>query len=159
MSVDERAAECAAASIQLYSRLWLELETLGGMLSEWARQRSPWTLAMRLERLLLELVVLLDACDSTRWHSLLPTEQRSNLQRTLAEALHILSVPVDALSLALIGRTQNLLFDSVKQQAAALGAPRSRPSSLAPYCHQGPGIPANFWLPSGMGVQDCALAQ
>lgn len=58
-------AGVAAATLQLYSRLWWDLEELGGRIGAGPGPRHA-ALDLRLEMLRLELIVLLDGCESAR---------------------------------------------------------------------------------------------
>jgi len=107
----------AAASIQLYSRLWADLEVLSDQLAATTDQ-SPDVIELRLEMFRLELVVLLDNCDSARWRSMLSPEHRLVLRATLEDLLATLAVPLDALGRAVVFQAQNRVFDAVLSRCA-----------------------------------------
>ena len=111
----------AAAAIELYSRVWLTLEQLTARLrgdgEHQSRQAAGGEPEMLLVRLRLELVVLLDACDSPSWRSMLAHEERRQLRATLESVLGMLAVPV-AGGWHLM-QAQNRLIDAVLSQYAA----------------------------------------
>ena len=115
-------AAYAAASIHLYSRLWRELEELSDHLGATTGQDDSRTGQhdMELVTFRLEVALLLDACDGTRWQSLLLPEQRLILRKTLTQLLDTLSVPSDALGLVNLYSAQNQLYDAVRGQCAAI---------------------------------------
>jgi hypothetical protein len=100
----------AAASITLFSRLWLVLEELAA-----CEESDPERFETALQILRLELVVLLDACESSRWRSLLPTEHRLELETTLKTVLRILSERLDDCRDA-CACAQDYLIDAVLAQ-------------------------------------------
>jgi hypothetical protein len=102
----------AAASIRLYSRLWADLEVLSDQLAATTDQSAD-VIDLRLEMFRLELVVLLDNCDSARWRSMLSPEHRLVLRATLEDLLATLAVPPDALGRAVVFQAQNQVFDAV----------------------------------------------
>jgi hypothetical protein len=106
------AASVAAASVWLYSRLWLDLETLSDRLAQTA-DGMPDEIDLRLEMFRLELIVLLDHCDSARWRSLLSSGHRFVLRATLQHLLCMLAVAPDRLERGVVAQAQNQLFDAV----------------------------------------------
>ncbi|MGO9993090.1 MAG: hypothetical protein ACLPTF_11345 [Steroidobacteraceae bacterium] len=102
----------AAASIQLFSRLWADLEVLSDQLAATTDQ-PPDVIELRLEMFRLELIVLLDNCRSARWRSMLSPEHRLVLRATLEDLLATLAVPPDAFGRAVIFQAQNQVFDAV----------------------------------------------
>lgn len=103
----------AAACIDLYSRLWLELEQLGERLTAGDRSGSAVELKTRLAILRLELIVLLDACASARWQSMLGRQQRVELRSMLERLLRTLATPFDAVDGSLLADAQNQILDAV----------------------------------------------
>ncbi|HTC43930.1 MAG TPA: hypothetical protein VK696_02670 [Steroidobacteraceae bacterium] len=93
----------AAASIQLYGRLWFELERLNVPAAE-----------IQLLTIRLEVVLLLDACDSKTWQVFLSPDERVTLETTLRTILDIIAVPRPARTV--IHRAQDCLFDAVVEQ-------------------------------------------
>jgi hypothetical protein len=114
-------ARSAAASPNIYSRtligllcaLWLELERmiseLGVLDTQYARSGAE----NEMEIFRLEVLVLIDACDSLRWQSLLNPRQRQELRATLQSLLRTLPIPRDLRDIEIIGHAQNQLFDSL----------------------------------------------
>jgi hypothetical protein len=95
----------AAASIQLYSQLWFELE----------RFNVP-TLELQLLIFRLEVVLVLEGCRSEAWQALLRPEERLTLETTLRTLLEILAVAPPVPGRPAIERAQDWLFDAVIDQ-------------------------------------------
>jgi hypothetical protein len=110
----------AAACIELFSRLWAELEAVYGSDTSTSRVTSTRTSATRIEILRLDLVVSADACDSMRWRSQLDTSQRLSLKVVLVEVLHALDAPVDEIPPRSVAQAQNRLVDPVLYHCRAL---------------------------------------
>jgi hypothetical protein len=115
------AAACVAATIELYSRLWRELERA---LDLFARQ-AEFTVGADasdspLVVLRLEILILLDACDSQAWQSMLGTERRLAL-RAILESLLASLAPLQAERdpCYVLARAQNQLLDAVLAQYSA----------------------------------------
>ena len=106
----------AVASIELYSRLWLALERVADRLAAYEDTDSP-QIETAVIILRLELLVLLDACDSPLWRSMLRAEQRIELEVTLKSVLRILSERVDD-SCGVISHAQDRLLDAVLTQCS-----------------------------------------
>jgi len=105
----------AGACIELFSRLWGELESIVPLASV-RGDKDGSSCVRRLEILRLELVVLQDACRSTRWRMVLDGEQRRGLERLVGEALDALTTGFDEAPLQAIARVQNCLLDAVLEQ-------------------------------------------
>jgi hypothetical protein len=105
----------AQASIELFSRLWAQLESMAaeGPLSEVPPDSA---LALRVQILRLELIVLLDACRATRWRMLLSGEQRRALELRLSEVLECLNTRFEEAPLPTIEGAQNCLLAAVLEQ-------------------------------------------
>jgi hypothetical protein len=102
----------AAAAIELYGRLWHALEQLAiDDAGDFERIETALVI------LRLELVVLLDACDSPRWRNLLRAEHRIQLEMTLWSVLRILSESTNRWS-AMASRAQDRLFEAVLTQCS-----------------------------------------
>jgi hypothetical protein len=102
----EASAACyAAACIELYSRLWWELEKLSRSFVP-GDGPSPAHRDSKLVLLRLETIVLIDACDSPQLRSLLGAAQRKDLRSTL-ESLLV------ALEDGVLEPVQNQLLDAV----------------------------------------------
>jgi hypothetical protein len=104
----------AVTCIQLYGRLWAELEAL--FAPEEADPRNPAQQAgERLQILRLEIHLLIHACNTTSWQWLLSACQRSALKSVLQDVL--LAVDTDAPQVPghMIALAQNRLFDAVRE--------------------------------------------
>ncbi len=98
------------ACIELYSRLWAQLEALGDAAAlDAARLDAP------LQILRLELHLLLQACDGVRWRGLLANPQRLALKSILQEVLLMLGAHEPA---AMLPAAQNRLLDAVLDRCA-----------------------------------------
>jgi hypothetical protein len=106
------ASAYVVASIELYSRLWLALERLAV-----SDDDDPARIETALVILRLELVVLLDACDSPSWRSMLDAEHRIQLQATLKSVLRTLSERLDDWR-GDVSDAQNRLLDAVLTQCS-----------------------------------------
>jgi hypothetical protein len=95
----------AAASIQLYARLWFDLE----------RFNVP-TLELQLLTFRLEVVLVLEGCNSKAWRAFLRPEERLTLERTLQSLLEIIAAPLPMAGRMAIDRAQDLLFDALIDQ-------------------------------------------
>jgi hypothetical protein len=114
------AAACIAATIELYSRLWRELERSFDLFA----QRAEFTVGADqsdglLVVLRLEILILLDACDSQGWQSLLGTERRLALRTILESLLRTLAaLQAERDPCHVLARAQNQLLDAVLAQYA-----------------------------------------
>ena len=124
----------AAAAIELYSRMWLALERLTTRLPA-AEDSEPRGSAvepeMRLVTLRLELIVLLDACDSASWRLLLAQDERRELRATLESVLGMLAGPSEG-GWHLM-QAQNRLIDAVLRQHAVSRAATATPGIRIPH--------------------------
>ena len=103
----------AVASIELFSRLWVELDTL--LATDGQRHSAGSTPAPRVQVLRLELILLLDACQSTRWRAQLDTGQRLSLQSIFDDILHVLDPSSEEEILrGPIESAQNRLLDAIQ---------------------------------------------
>jgi len=112
------SAACAAATIQLYGRLWLELEKLSGPLTDSGAHGPRADAELRLEIFRLELAVLLDACGSARWRDLLGPEHGRRLQDVLLNLLAMLEVAPDKIGHEVLWQAQDTLLDAVLSEYA-----------------------------------------
>jgi hypothetical protein len=108
----------AVACIELFSRLWVELEAL--VATDDHRLTASGTPAPRVQVLRLELILLLDACQSARWRAQLDSIQRLSLQSILHAILHVLNAWSEGEILWGIESAQNRLLDAIKGQCATL---------------------------------------
>jgi len=109
------AGAYASAAIHLYSRLWMELEHMGVL---FAGDCRPGSIERRLVTFRLELIVLLDACDSARWRALLLPRERLLLRASVQNLLDALALPFELLGPAAFTTAQDRLFDSVLEICA-----------------------------------------
>jgi hypothetical protein len=103
----------SGALIGLLCRLWLELEGIVGELSARDMPHASCGAENQMEIFRLEVLVLVDACDSLRWQSLMNSHQRLGLRATLHTLLRTLTGPRDLSDSEIIGHAQNQLFDSL----------------------------------------------
>jgi hypothetical protein len=108
------------ACAQLFARLWAALASLAP--PEPAPPPPRTALTLRCEILRLELVVLIDACESPAWHALLSLPQRSALKATLQGVLEILTGGSEIPGEAAVDRAQDELLDAILEQIEAQGA-------------------------------------
>jgi hypothetical protein len=120
------------ACAQLFARLWAALEPLAS--PALAPPATLATLTLRCEILRLELVVLIDACESAAWHTLLSLPQRSTLQATLQGVLDILSGCPEIPSEAAVARAQDELLDAILHQHPVAASHSSGPSPQRVAC-------------------------
>lgn len=107
------------ACIELFTRLWVRLESLATD-DHWHSTPADSAFDRRAELFRLELIVLLDACRTTRWRMLLDGAQRHALERCLSEILDCLNTRFEEAPLPAIERAQNRLLDAVLEQARVL---------------------------------------
>jgi len=79
----------------------------------------------------LELVLLLDACDSARWRSMLRPEHLAALRADLDAVLKSLDAAADSPGCDAILGAQNRLFDAVVDHYAGVFAGAARPKTSA----------------------------
>ena len=107
----------AIACIQLYSRLWAELEfVLASPDSASASRPPPAIAAIRLSILRLELIVIIDACDGMLWRAQLNSVQLRSLQGILGDVLDALASADGEHWAASIEQAQDHLLDAVLDQ-------------------------------------------
>jgi hypothetical protein len=101
----------ARACIELYSRLWAELERL-----QLVDTRPP----LHGQILRLEIHLVQQYCDTWRARSLLSAPQRITLQHTLADVLARLGASGHEIDAAAAASAQDRLLDAVLEHCAAL---------------------------------------
>jgi hypothetical protein len=118
----------SSALTGLLCHLWLELERIIVGLNVFDTPPASSRAEHQMEVFRLEVLLLLDACNSLRWQSLLRPQQRLGLRATLHSLLRTLSGPRDVPDSEIIGEAQNQLFDSLLRhhiERAPHPAPRS----------------------------------
>jgi hypothetical protein len=133
-------AACIAATIELYSRLWRELEHSFDLFARQAEftvgadeSDSP------LVVLRLEILILLDACDSQEWQSMLGTERRLALRTLLESLLHTLDpLRAERHPCHVLARAQNQLLDAVLAQYSVARRDVGSAGDRAPARRSGP---------------------
>jgi hypothetical protein len=106
----------ASACIQLYTRLWVQLQQLtcgqdGALASTQAGAPDEY------EILRLEIHLVNIACDTPRWRMLLSTHQRAALKSVLRD-LVAFDDGTDADSGQWVAAAQNYLFDAIRDLSA-----------------------------------------
>lgn len=101
-------AAYAAATVELFSRLWDELEKLNNTARS-SDARAP--IETRLLALRLELHLLVETCDSARWRAMLAPTQRAELRLLIDRVLS--AIAVSPIHEAVVAQAQNILFDAV----------------------------------------------
>jgi hypothetical protein len=91
-----------AACIELFTRLWMELEDISQREAVDDTETST-----HLEIFRLELHLIINSCETTRWRMLLSTSQRQYLKATLQTVLTAAAETIPA--------AQNQLFDAIQQ--------------------------------------------
>ena len=105
----------AAACIELFSRLWVELNALSAT--------ADPAHAPSAEIIRLELILVLDACRSARWRMLLDISQRLSLECLLRDVLDALNSSSDELPGTPIEWAQNRLLDALLEHCAIYSCP------------------------------------
>jgi hypothetical protein len=105
-----QAERCSEALIELCGRIWLELEHLAHLNS---RSRTPEdsSLDLAAETLRLELLLIMDACESSSWVFMLDPDVRHRLFAMSRDVLAILAVGPNELTLGVIECAQDRVFD------------------------------------------------
>jgi hypothetical protein len=115
----------AVTCIELYGRLWAELEAL--LSPDQCDPRNPaQQTGERLQILRLEIHLIIHACNTTRWQWLLSASQRTALKSVLQDVWLAIDADTPQLSGHLIALAQNRLFDAVREHgtlSASLLAP------------------------------------
>jgi hypothetical protein len=112
----------------LFSRLWAELDNV--LSGDDASRSAGFTSASGTQVLRLELIVLLDACQSTRWRAQLDSSQRLSLQSILDDILHDLNASNEnEIPQGSIERAQDSLLDAIQDQCATLNGGTPQPTN------------------------------
>jgi hypothetical protein len=109
----------AAACIELFSRLWAELNTLAAAAGPARAPATELPANPRDEILRLELILILDACRSERWRMMLDISQRLSLEYLLRDVLDALSSSSGEFPCTPIEWAQNRLLDALLEHCAA----------------------------------------
>jgi hypothetical protein len=116
----------AAACIELFSRLWVELNSISAAADPILTPSAGLPSGPQIEILRLELILILDACRSARWRTLLDKSQRLGLECLLRDVLDALNTSSEAIPRAPIAWAQNRLFEALLEHCSA-GAIDNRP--------------------------------
>ena len=101
------------ACVELYSRLWAELDSLSLPVARGEASAAPGLPVPRGQILRLELHLLVDACETARWRLLLNAEQRQRLKSILQGVQLALDMDGSQASPDVITSAQNRLLDAV----------------------------------------------
>jgi hypothetical protein len=105
-----RAESCAEALIELCGRIWLELEHLAHLNGRSGTPENS-SLDLAAETLRLELLLIMDACESASWVFMLEPDVRHRLFAMSRDVLAILAVGSNELTLGIIECAQDRVFD------------------------------------------------
>jgi hypothetical protein len=112
--------DAVVAVVELSARLWSDLEYLVKLRETDSLEDAESTFLWGPARVRLELLVLLDACNSRRWRSFLAPGKRRELRNFLIGVLDAIDVAPDGLTRQVIGEAQNRLLDEVLSQYEGL---------------------------------------
>ena len=133
-----QAERCAEALIELCGRIWLELEHLAHLNGR-PRSCEASSLDLAAEMLRLELLLLMDACESASWVFMLGPDVRRRLFAMSGDVLAIIAVGSNELTLAVIERAQDRVFDEALLQNGSHGVIESV-SAPVQCCGEPPGL-------------------
>jgi hypothetical protein len=105
-----QAERCAEALIELCGRIWLELEHLAHLNAR-SGSCDGSSLELAAQTLRLELLLIIDACESASWVYMLDPDVRRSLLAMSADVLAIIAVGSSELTLAVIECAQDRVFD------------------------------------------------
>jgi hypothetical protein len=108
-----------AACIELFSRLWVELNSISAGADPMRTSLAGLSSGHQIEILRLELILVLDACRSARWRTLLDKSQRLCLECLLRDVLDALNSSSEEIPCAPIAWAQNRLFEALLEHCAA----------------------------------------
>ena len=109
----------AAALVEVCARIWLELERLAESSECLSAPAESPKLLLMAETLRLELLLLLDSCDSAFCRTLLAAEQRGMLRRLILDVLAAIEFAADGLERSAIEQAQDRLLGEVQAQYSA----------------------------------------
>jgi hypothetical protein len=105
-----QAESCAKALVELCGRIWLELEHVA-QLNDCSRIPENSAFDLAAQTLRLELLLIIDACESAAWVFMLDPEVRSRLLSMSKDVLAVLAVGSNELTLELIECAQDRVFE------------------------------------------------
>lgn len=108
------AGSCNEALIELCARIWSELEHLANWRDLASIPADP-TVELLSETLRLELVLLMDSCESRSWVLMLDNGVRRRLSAMSKALLKILDVSSNALTRRVIECAQDRVFDEAAE--------------------------------------------
>jgi hypothetical protein len=109
----------AEAVIELCGRIWWELEYLAQLCDRTATPDNSKFL-FTAATLRLELLVIMDSCESASWASILMRDERQTLCSMLNEVLGAIALAPNELTRVHIECAQDRLFDEVMEQCRDL---------------------------------------
>jgi len=121
----------AAACIELFSRLWVELNALSAAADPAGAPPADLPSQPRDEILRLELILVLDACRSEQWRMMLDRSQRLALECLLRDVLDALNSSSAEFPCTPIEWAQNRLLDALLEHCAAESCPVDHPARRA----------------------------
>jgi hypothetical protein len=133
-----QAESCAQALVELCGRIWLELEHLA-QLNDCSRTAENPSLDLAAQTLRLELLLIIDSCESAAWVFMLDPEVRSHLLAMSKDVLAVLAVEPNELTLGLIECAQDRVFDEALLQNGSHGVIESV-SAPVQCCGEPPGL-------------------
>jgi hypothetical protein len=113
----------AAACVELFSRLWAELNALSATAGPARAPLAIHSADSRDEILRLELILVLDACRSARWRMMLDRSQRLSLESLLRDVLDALNAWSGEFPCTPIEWAQNRLLDALLEHCATDSCP------------------------------------
>jgi hypothetical protein len=113
----------AAACIELFSRLWAELNALSATAGTALAPSAGLPSDSRDEILRLELTLVLDACRSEQWRMMLDRSQRLSLECLLRDVLDALNSSSGEFPCTPIEWAQNRLLDALLEHCETYSCP------------------------------------
>jgi hypothetical protein len=105
--------------MELCGRIWWALERLA-QLCDLAVNPGDSKLLLSAATLRLELLVIVDSCESTSWGTMLVASERRNLCSMITDVLGAIAVSSDKLQRSHIECAQDRVFDEVLAQHSAV---------------------------------------
>src|SRR5258707_14848496 len=107
--------DLAEALIELCGRIWLELEHLAHLNGR-SRASETSSLDLAAETLRLELLLIIDACESASWVFMVDPDVRRRLIAMSRDVLAIIAVESNKLTLGVIESAQDRVFEEALLQ-------------------------------------------